>query len=164
MNLREEYLSFVQEFRARGEEIAGAGGEAEADDSFEGFVGRLLGNAEGVGLPEGYVPGSTFWMVKDGRVIGTVNIRHRLNEALRDFGGHIGYSIRPSQRRKGHGTRMLAMALREARRLGIRRALVTCDSENVASARVIVKNGGIFESESHSDRAGRVTRRYWIEL
>jgi predicted acetyltransferase len=162
--MRAAYCSFSQEFRTAGEEIAGSGGEMGSESDFEEFVDGILQRSKGKGLPEGYVPASAFWLVRDQRILGTVDIRHRLSEALRDFGGHIGYSVRPSERRKGYGTQMLALALQEARRLGISRALVTCDRENIASARVIRNNGGVLDSESHSSLAGRVTQRYWIEL
>jgi predicted acetyltransferase len=147
VNLREAYLDFVEDFRAAGEgEIHGTGGWGEGD--FGAFVAKLRTEAEGRGLPEGYVPASTYWLVCGGRVIGTCNLRHRLTEALRDFGGHIGYSVRPSERRKGYGTRMLKLALEEARLLGVRRALVTCAADNIASARVIENNGGVLDSRA----------------
>ena len=80
-------------------------------------------------------------------------------------GGHIGYSVRPSERGKGYATRMLEMALAEARRLGLKRVLITCDRKNVASARVIRKNGGRLENEVVSRLRDReFTQRYWLEL
>ena len=85
-------------------------------------------------------------------------------EALRDFGGHVGYGVRPSERGKGYATRMLVMALDKARQLGLKRVLITCDKDNLASARVIQKNGGVLGSESYSPQGGRVTQRYWIDL
>ena len=91
-----------------------------------------------------------------------IDIRHSLNEHLFNFGGHIGYSVRKSERRKGYATRMLALALEECRRLGILRVLVTCDSENIASERTILINGGVLENTVPED--GRFTRRYWITL
>ena len=83
---------------------------------------------------------------------------------LRDFGGHIGYGVRPSERRKGYATLMLRLVLDKARAMGIERVLITCDKDNLASARVIQKNGGVLDSESYSEQAKRVTQRYWIEL
>ena len=111
----------------------------------------------------GWVPGSTFFAIENGRIIGTIQIRHELNEYLINIGGHIGYGVRPSERRKGYGTQMLALALIECRSLGIRRALVTCDKDNRASARTIEKNGGVFENEFIEEN-GNAVRRYWIEI
>lgn len=117
----------------------------------------------GVDIPEYLVPSTTYWLmrVEDGRMLGAVNIRHRLNKYLLEVGGHIGYGVRPSERRKGYATRMLAMALEECNALGILRALVTCDVDNIASARTIVRNGGVFEDE-RGEKEERV-RRYWID-
>jgi predicted acetyltransferase len=95
------------------------------------------------------------------RILGAVNIRHRLTDNLRFEGGHVGYGVRPSARNKGHGTRILELALAKLGELGVDRVLVTCDRENLASARVIKKNGGVLDSETEID--GRTTQRYWIE-
>jgi predicted acetyltransferase len=160
--LRGAYIDFMEDFRTAGEpEPHGSEG---ARDDFSGFLGRLRDEAKGVGLPEGWVPASMYWLVSGGRILGTCGLRHRLTEALRDYGGHIGYSVRPSERQKGYATLMLKLVLEKARQLGIRRALITCDRNNIASARVIQKNGGVLDSEGYSPRAGRVTQRYWIDL
>jgi len=160
--LRDAYLDFEADFRTAGEsQIPGSGTQPDSD--FVELVRRLRDQALGVGLRPELVPASTYWLVHQGRILGTCNIRHQLTDALRDFGGHIGYAVRPSERNKGYGTRMLALALDRARELGIRRVLVTCDQDNPASARVIIHNGGVLASESYSAQAGRITQRYWIE-
>ena len=94
--------------------------------------------------------------------LGAVNIRHKLNEKLLLNGGHIGDGIRPSERGKGYGTRMIALALEKCRELGIDRVLMVCDRNNAASARTIVKNGGVMENEIEVD--GVVEQRYWIDI
>ena len=160
--LRGAYLDFMDDYAAAGEhEPYGSEG---AREDFAGFVRRLRDQARGVGLPEGWVPNSSYWLVRGGRILGTCGLRHRLTEALRDYGGHVGYTVRPSERRRGHGTLMLKLVLEKARQLGIRRVLITCDRHTLASARVIRKNGGVLDSEGYSPRAGRVTQRYWIDL
>lgn len=93
--------------------------------------------------------------------VGAVNIRHYLNEGLRRTGGHIGDGIRPGERRKGYATAMLALALKECKKLGIDRVLVCCDKDNIGSAKAIVKNGGVLENEVEED--GHVVQRYWID-
>ena len=95
-----------------------------------------------------------------GKILGAVNIRHELNSELLKSGGHIGYGIRPFERRKGYAVRMLALALPIAEQLGITRALVTCDKANIASAKTILHNGGVLENELALD--GKIVQRYWI--
>ncbi|MBQ4579333.1 MAG: GNAT family N-acetyltransferase [Clostridia bacterium] len=98
----------------------------------------------------------------DDRIVGMIDVRHRLNEFLAEYGGHIGYSVRPEERRKGYAKHMLSLALQEARKLSIPRVLITCDEDNIASARTIEANGGTFERLANLD--GEILRRYWIEL
>jgi predicted acetyltransferase len=95
-------------------------------------------------------------------IVGSVNIRHYLNESLLLNGGHIGDGVRPSERRKGSATKMIALALEECKKLGIEKVLMVCDKENVGSAKSIQNNGGILENEIEVD--GVVEQRYWIEL
>lgn len=94
-------------------------------------------------LRPGRVGADYYWLVDDERAhfIGEVTVRHRLNEALRQSGGHIGYGIRYSEWNRGYGTMILALALEKAEELGISTVLITCDDDNLASARVMEKNG-----------------------
>ncbi len=104
---------------------------------------------KGINLPKGCVPSTTYWLVDDDKYIGSGNIRHELTDCLKQFGGHIGYCIRPECWNKGYGTAQLKMLLQEANKLGIGNALLTCDAKNIASARVMEKNGakklGLFQ-------------------
>ncbi len=160
--LHDAYFEFLNDFRAAGEKFPET--SVTPDEDFAGYVRWLQDQAKGIALKPGWVPSSTYWLVRGSRILGSCNLRHRLTEALRDFGGHIGYSVRPLERRKGYATLLLKLALEKARQLGISRALVTCDKNNAASVRVIQKNGGLMDSESYSAQAGRVTQRYWIDL
>ena len=92
-----------------------------------------------------------------------MNIRHYLNEALLKEGGHIGDGIRPSERRKGYATEMIRLALIECRKLGIDRVLMTCEKNNIGSAKSILKNGGVLENEFVNSE-GCVEQRYWIRV
>jgi predicted acetyltransferase len=106
--------------------------------------------------PARLVPQTTLWYIDDTEFIGELSIRHWLTEDLRRLGGHIGYEVRPSQRRRGHATDMLRQALPVAYDLGIDPALVTCDDTNIASRKVIEKNGGV------PDDPIPPKLRYWI--
>lgn len=97
-------------------------------------------------------------------ILGVAKVRHTLTPALEDVGGHIGYAIRPSERGKGYGTRILALTLERARDLGLSHVLLTCDTANTRSARVILRNGGVLTSEGYSPRTGARVSRYWIAL
>ncbi len=161
--MRDAYMDFLADF-TRASETATDGTGGNAEDGFAALVKKLTDYSKGINLSDGWVTASTFWAVRNSEIIGVCNIRHQLIERLRDFGGHIGYSIRPSERNKGFGTEMLKLALKKARGFGIDRALITCNKDNIASQRVIQKNGGVLDSESYSKQAGRITQRYWINL
>ena len=111
------------------------------------------------------MPDSTFFLLDEerDRLLGAVNIRHYLSEYLLKHGGHIGDGIRPSERRKGYGTEMIRLALHECRKLGIDRVLMVCDRDNIASAKTIIRNGGVLENEIIGDE-GKPEQRYWIQL
>ena len=106
--------------------------------------------------PNGRVPCTTLWWVDDREYLARLAIRHRLTDWLHNYGGHIGYDVRPSARRRGHATAMLRAALPIAHDLGIEQALITCDIDNIASRKVIEANGGRIEDE----RGGKL--RFWV--
>jgi predicted acetyltransferase len=140
-----------------GREIRGFGGNWQDPGSFQAYVSYLRGQvAEDAPRPAGHVPSTTLWWTEGAEYLGRLAIRHRLNQRLLDRGGHIGYDVRPSARRQGHATAMLAAALPVAHELGIGPALVTCDQGNAGSRRVIEANGGVLE-----DQRGRELR-FWV--
>lgn len=121
----------------------------------------------GVNMKPGYVKATTFWLIDNNQFIGEINIRHELTEHLLNYGGHIGYEIRYSKRGMGYGTKMLAMVLPYCKDiLKLNKVLITCDDNNIGSARVIEKNGGVLENKVTNGIDGEeiLTRRYWIEL
>lgn len=115
-------------------------------------------------LSQDFVTDSTFFCLDEERdlVVGAVNIRHYLNDFLLQYGGHIGDGVRPSERRKGIATGMIALALEECKKLGIYKVLMVCDKDNIGSAKSIINNGGILEDEPVVD--GIPQQRYWIDL
>jgi predicted acetyltransferase len=152
--------AFLAEFAAAGEtELNGYFGRSEWThaETVAAFARWSEGEPS-----EGWVPSTTLFLVDEGRILGVSNLRHWLTPHLLEHGGHVGYSVRPSERNRGHATRLLRDAARRARRVGIERLLVACDAGNVASARVIEKCGGVLENEVPTDDAP--IRRYWIRL
>ncbi|WP_018886365.1 GNAT family N-acetyltransferase [Paenibacillus massiliensis] len=162
MHLKDEYLDFYQEWIQSGEMIV-PWVVSRDPSTFEEMITWLNDNERGVHLKEGWVSNSTYWLVAPShRILGAVNIRHELTEFLISSGGHIGYGIRPSERRKGYATQLLYLSLKEAKALGIEKVLVVCDEANVASARIIISNGGIADTD-FIEEDGNVIKRYWID-
>lgn len=162
-----KYLESYLEAREEGRENGMA-----SDDFSSAPAGELLKRYDdfrcGRDLPPGWVAADYYWLVDEdkNRFIGEIGIRHGLTEALRRYGGHIGYAVRPSEWNKGHGTLMLGLALEKARDLGITTAMITCDDDNAASARVMEKNGFTLLDRVTNTVDGRtvITRRYTKNL
>ncbi len=140
-----------------GHDIATYGPTWETAEGFAAYVRHLHDEVhEETPRPANHVPSTTLWLIDRCEYLGRISVRHRLTPALLEVGGHIGYDVRTSARRRGHATEMLRLALPVAQGLGIDRVLLTCDSANVASRLVIERNGGVFEDERH----GKL--RYWV--
>ena len=181
---RDERLGREQEPGHRGQpearnEQPDAGERQEAREGHDAGEERLLpapdevlyaeppaqcpeGHEPGHDLPDGFVHSESLWLVEGETCLGRASLRHTLNERLREFGGHIGYEIRPSARRQGHGRTILRLTLQRARALGLERVLVTCDTDNLGSRGVIEGNGGVLEGEFMLADHPKPLRRYWI--
>lgn len=154
---------YKTEFETQGDHLDGTADLGTAAD-FPHWLADLRADAGPDTVRPGRVPADTFLAVRrsDRRLVGMVNIRHTLNNYLFRFGGHIGYSVRPGERRKGYAKEMLALALDKCKGLKLDHILVTCDSENEASARTIRANGGVLENRVPEGEG--FTDRYWIEV
>jgi len=162
------FLAAMAEFQSEG--MGGPGDDSNTGQAIRAYASRWADPAEFARYlrelqdearehpPQhgGRVPQTTLWWVSGDEYLGRISIRHRLTARLTEIGGHIGYDIRPSARHLGHATAMLAAALPVTRSLGIDRALLTCDEDNMASRKVIEANGGVVEDK----RGGKL--RYWI--
>ncbi|GCE27298.1 acetyltransferase [Dictyobacter alpinus] len=136
---------------------------------FEEYVRRLTTQYQRASFPPDYVPATRYWLVEvdeQGQevYVGNLTVRHELNAFLLKVGGHIGYQIRPSWRRRGYGKQILHLGLQKALELGITRALVTCDETNIGSKKVIEYNGGQFENAVFIEGSRIKKLRYWIDI
>jgi predicted acetyltransferase len=135
------------------------------DQGLEHFLRRHVDFAAGKNLPEGWIPASTFWLLdNEDRAVAMSNLRHKLTPQLLNRGGHIGYYVMGQQRGKGYGTQVLALTLIQARSLGLDRVLVSADSDNERSIRIIERNRGLLEDERIDETTGSPYCRYWIDL
>ncbi|MCI8624399.1 MAG: GNAT family N-acetyltransferase [Provencibacterium sp.] len=159
--------AYIQEFERYASPVNGAGGLENylKEGGYDRWLQKILADVDIANIPEGRVPALTYFYVReeDGEIIGMISLRLMLNDFLRREGGHIGYSIRPTQRRKGYGARMLREALRFFRPLIGGPILISCDKENPASAGVIRNCGGQLEAEFYSDVFQGVIQRYRMD-
>ncbi|MBC9716307.1 GNAT family N-acetyltransferase [Streptomyces sp. TRM66268-LWL] len=163
--VRESFVQAQQECVAEGEasgvtlarELAEYGDSWHTESGFARYLDALREESEEEGRrPEGFVPATWWWYVEGDTYLGRIQVRHRLTPFLREFGGHIGYGVRPTARRRGHATAMLRDVLPYARELGLERVLVTCDASNTGSRKAIDANGGVGEGGQDG------TLRYWV--
>ncbi|GHO44854.1 GNAT family N-acetyltransferase [Ktedonospora formicarum] len=162
MEYKQQYLEAIREFQREGRHMDKDVNRLNAD--FVTFLARLEAQKDRRNLSPDAVPSTDFWLIEGQEFIGRLALRHELNAFLLKVGGHIGYEIRPSRRCQGYGKRMLRLGLDEARKLGLQRALVTCDEGNIGSKKIIEANGGQFENASTVEGSSIRKLRYWIDL
>lgn len=161
-----QVMAYREAFFQSGDSFDGCAGLEETEHyrdwlDFEGRLSRKYG--------EDYVPSTVRLAVRkaDNKVVGIIDLRHRLSPFLQQYGGNIGYSVLPGERGKGHAREMLRLMLAYCKKQGMERVLVTCDKENIPSARTILANGGVLENEvadkAGLSKSGRI-QRYWIPL
>ena len=135
-------------------------------ENYEEWLQKLDQDLDLKNIKPGRVPAATYFSVrkKDNKVIGIINIRYELNEYLENFGGHIGYSIRFTERKKGYGREQLLLALEKCKKININKVLITCIEDNIGSEKLIKSCGGIYEDTRYSQDEKHGFKRYWIDL
>lgn len=159
----QEWKDVIQEIEAAEEKIVPYALKGDAS-VYEDYLENARRYSTGNGIPKDRVPSGVFFLVKDDekRILGAIDIRYELNDYLLQYGGHIGYGIRPTERRKGYASEMLKLALDICREKGLKKVLITCDKNNLGSAKTMLNNGAVLENEVENGE--EITQRYWIEL
>ena len=162
ITLEEKAKDYIEEFIKYNSSFNGTGGLEKyiLKNRYQDWLNFLEELKKGPVL--NYVQAATYFLMDEEEIIGMVNIRHDLNEFLLARGGNIGYSIRPTKRRKGYGKLLLYLALKKCQELDIYKVLITCDDENIASFKTIEALGGVLENKIEDE--DELVRRYWIEV
>lgn len=159
----QQYQEMIREFMETEEPIFN--NFPLALENFADFITELEDEAAGHNLPPGIALQNTYWTVKNGTVIvGEIRLRPTIPPPYELQSGHIGYNIRPSQRRKGYATQQLRLGLKEARKYALKRVMLPVSKGNIGSERAIQKNGGYVEGQSEDAETGEITLHYWIDL
>ena len=160
---REQVMAYREEFLAIDSRMDGTCALDQYDD-FDTWLANVRAYSAPETTPAGKVPATQYLALDENEhLVGMVNLRHCLNDYLLEFGGHIGYSVRPADRKNGYAIQMLKLALDEAKALGLDRVRIACDRYNIASAKTIQANGGVLDGERYDPQDGTLTQRYWIE-
>ena len=156
---RADVLAFYEAFEENGQVCIGFQNHGDYDVWIQGMRNRKTGK----NLPEGYVR-ENFYLCYDGEeLVGVFSLKFELTEFLRNFGGHVGYAVKPSRRNRGFATQMLKQGLEIAKDFGFDRLLAVCDDDNYASEAVILKNGGLLEDVRFDEAESVFVKRYWIK-
>jgi len=166
-NHQNEAIDFIQEFLDYNSYLAGTAGLHHYINNYEEWLNKLENDLNNYETND--VPRTTYFAIResDNRIIGITNIRHKLNDWYLLKGGHIGFAVRPTERQKGYGTKIISLGLKRCKELGIKKVLVVCDKENIGSSKAIINNNGILENEIEDDEIDNISgikQRYWINI
>lgn len=157
-----DYLDYIKEWENSEETIVPFASKRN-NMSFKELLRKWAVDETDAMYELGFVPATLYFMVdNNNRILGAIHFRHDLNERLLQGGGHIGYGIRPSERRKGYATLMLNLLLENIKLKGYEKVLISCDDGNIGSARTIEKGNGVLYDKVEFE--GDMTRRYWVDL
>ena len=159
---KDSFIAGTRESQAEGRELFF--NLDKISENFGAFLQRLRNASKRANVKSDRVPMSDYWLIDGDEYVGRLSLRHELNEALLLWGGHIGYQIRPSKRRRGYGKEILRLGLIKAKEIGLSRVLVTCDEDNIGSRKIIEYNGGQLENIVEVKDSPVRKMRYWIDI
>ena len=168
VKVAEEYASQIADYRKEmldaGSSMDGTGSLKVMENPYD-YIAKCRNYEKKETLPEGRVIATQFLFIRrsDSKIVGMIQVRHYFNEYLEKYSGHIGYSVRPSERRKGYAKTMLKMALPFCNSIGLDKVLITCNEDNEGSERTIRANGGEFESIIFEPTEGVNLKRFWVK-
>ena len=160
-----QIMEYRQEFLDAGDSMDGCGPLRRFDNSLE-YLRACKDYETPETVPENLVQATQFICIRksDNKLVGMIQVRHCFNEYLEKYAGHIGYSVRPSERRQGYAKKMLKMVLPFCREIGIKKVLISCSDGNIGSEKTILSNGGVYESTVLEPNSNRYLKRFWIIL
>lgn len=160
---KDEWIGYVHESRM--ENPSATPGGFRENTNYEEWLLKINDESEGKNLGYERVPSTLYFLMNHDRIIGSISIRHNIStEFLKKFGGHIGYNIRPSERRKGYATKMLYLALFKCMELGLTDIMVSCLKNNIGSAKTIENNHGVLTDEVFIPSEDEILKIYWINV
>lgn len=160
-----QIIEYRQEFLDAGDSMDGTGPLRRFENPEE-YIKICAEYEDPTTVPSHLVPATQFFFIRksDNKLVGMIQIRHRFNDYLEKYAGHIGYSVRPSERRKGYAKEMLRMTLPFCREIGIDKVMITCIDGNIGSEKTILANGGVYEYTIHEPNENEDLKRFWITL
>ncbi len=160
-----QIIEYRQEFLDAGDSMDGTGPLRRFENPEE-YIKICAEYEDPTTIPSHLVPATQFFFIRksDNKLVGMIQIRHRFNDYLEKYAGHIGYSVRPSERRKGYAKEMLRMTLTFCREIGIDKVMITCVDGNIGSEKTILANGGVYEYTIHEPNENKDLKRFWITL
>lgn len=160
-----QIIEYRQEFLDAGDSMDGTGPLRRFENPEE-YIKICAEYEDTTTVPSHLVPATQFFFIRksDNKLVGMIQIRHRFNDYLEKYAGHIGYSVRPSERRKGYAKEMLRMTLPFCREIGIDKVMITCVDGNIGSEKTILANGGVYEYTIHEPNENKDLKRFWITL